>query len=433
MKKNMISEFISRCIGNEKAALIYKKRGKFINCSFNNFYFDCLRMKSFLEENTSKEDNILVFSYPYSYLFYVAMFAGFMTGLNLVIFDSYNDNQKIKNMVESSSCNKVLVDNYTRFLGYKLPNTLQKINILNYKKYSCSTKGVNKDATITTFTSGTTGASKPIVRNLKFLEDQIELIKSNIKIESYDLVYGMLPMYTMLSLFLGNTTCICRDISRVYELNPTVLLTTIKSVLGLKKQLLSVKKCFLGGAILYSKEAKKISGLLPNADINYVYGASEGALIYQTKLNKYICNSFSFDEKVSGVNVSIVDPNKDGIGEITISGSTVISKDSYHYTGDYGKLVNNVLTIVGRKKYSSINDGFYNYLEDERIINENPKLIKGFSFWYKGLKYVVYEGEISFRRDEYIYIKFKKLPMDSKHQTKLDYSRAIEKIASYKS
>ncbi len=431
MKKIMINSFISKCLNNNKIALMWMRLGKVQKRSFNDFYMDCLKMKSFYEQNVKENDKVLIFLYPYSYDFFVSTFAGFMFGLDMVVIDQFKDKTKIAAMVKNSSCNTVLMDNLSKFLSFKLPRCLKRLKV-KYNNFNPSLKSSYKGSTITTFTSGTTGDPKPIIRDLEFLFKQVDLIKSNIKIDNNDIVYGMLPMYTMLSIFLENTTCISRKPEKALKMSPNVLLTPIKSILKAKIQMPTIKKCFLGGAILYTKEVNKILRTLPNADITYVYGASEGALIYKTTLKKYQNNPFSFDEAIGGIKVVIFDENEDGIGEVAIEGNTVISSNKYYLTGDYAKLVNNVLTIVGRKKYCKKNEGFYNYIEDEKLINENPKIKKAFTFIYNDKKYAVYEGVLSIKHKDINYFRFRYLPMDLKHNTKLDYNAAIKIINSRK-
>ena len=82
--------------------------------------------------------------------------------------------------------------------------------------------------------------------------------------------------------------------------------------------------------------------------------------------------------------------------------------------------------IVGRRKYSA--PGFYQYVTDERLLLSNPHVRKGFSFVHDGKCYFCYEGKLSVREPGIVYIKKRKLPMDPKHRTKLDYGKMVERI-----
>ena len=159
----------------------------------------------------------------------------------------------------------------------------------------------------------------------------------------------------------------------------------------------------------------------------YVYGASEGAVIYKTELKDYAQNLFTFNVKSNGIDVEILNPDSEGVGEIVIKGETVIGENHTHNTGDYGKLQNQKLIIVGRKKYSSSALHFYNYEYDETLRFQNPHLKAAFSFFYNGKIHVAYQGKLK-KNPGIIYHHFFRLPYDQKHQTKLDYAKVIKKV-----
>ena len=81
---------------------------------------------------------------------------------------------------------------------------------------------------------------------------------------------------------------------------------------------------------------------------------------------------------------------------------------------------------MGRSRYSA--EGFYNYTEDDRLLRENPKVKQGFSFAYGEKRYFCYRGRLSKEYPHITCVKFKKLPMDPKHKTKLDYTRVIRAL-----
>lgn len=417
----MINKFIEFCKDNNKTAILYREKNKFLKVDFKSFYLDCLKMKNLLESQITNQEKVLVFAYPCAYSFYVAMFAGFMSGMNLVVIDSFKDKKLTETMIGTADVRYVLVDNLTKHLLFKLPK-LSVINIASFRTNQASTKDV-KNGSVTTFTSGTTGNPKAITRNLDYLFSQAKLIEDNMDINDFDLVYGGLPMYSILSIYLGYTTSISKKINSIRHINPTVVISSIKNVLSIKKEVLSVKKCFIGGAILYKEEATKIAKIFPNASIIYVYGATESALIYKTTVKDYLENPFSFQSCIQGIQVSIANPNNEGIGEIVISGDIVLSAEEKHYTADIGKLENGVLSVLGRTKYSSLDLRYYNYVIDSGLRESNPRLKIGFSMVLNNKVYIFYNGKIDNKIPGYIYYKCKKIPFDLKHKTKFNYEK----------
>ncbi|MCR5386853.1 MAG: AMP-binding protein [Treponema sp.] len=455
MKNNLVDDFIKKAEGNSKTAFIYKKGRRSIKVSFDEFLNDVFLMNEFLHKNTSGQ-NILIFSYPYSYLFFVSIFSCCFLGKNIVIIDSFGDRKKTKAMMAQAELSDILTDNFTALLGLLLPGKIKKLNVKNFKDkrkhpglaeqdFSVSgknnpsilenpfTTGKNltkpQTASITTFTSGTTGIPKKITRDLSFLENQIDLILNNAKFSEDDLVYGLLPVYTLLAVFMNHTCLVSPRIDDCNRFNVTMLLVPIKKVQKIKKPLHTVERAFLGGAILYKNETDDILKKLPVSKITYVYGASEGAVIYKTELHRYKKNLFTFDEKSSGINVEIQNPDKNGTGEIVISGKTVIGENNRHNTGDYGRLENGKLIILGRKKYSRGEISFYNYEYDELLRKNNPALKAAFSFYLNGKIHVAYTGRLK-KESGIIYHHFSRLPYDQKHQTKLDYAKVIKNLSA---
>lgn len=419
-----INEFISKSKNNNKPALIFKKGSKWIRKSFSQFLNDVFKMNSLIHEQI-KDDNVLIFSHPYTYDFYVTAFGTIFSGKNLVIIDSFRDREKLKSMIESANISTMICDNLTRFLAFIFPKKIRKINAKEFNNYTPK-ESINDSGNVITFTSGTTGTPKKITRTISFLFNQMDLVEENTNFTQSELVYGQLPMYTLMSLFLGNTTIISKNPNQIAKQNPTALITSINSIKKIKKPLMDVQKAFIGGAILYENEAKNLQSKLPNADITYVYGASESAMIYKTSISKYLKKPFSFDEPIKGIDVSILNKDENGVGEISITGKMVISENNIHNSGDLGVLENNILRIVGRKKYSLNN--FYNYKIDQEILLSNPKIKEAFSFAYDDKKYVFYVGTIQNKIEGIMYKKVSKIPHDLKHKTKADYSKLINFI-----
>lgn len=413
----------------ETVAIQYRKHHKMVHKTYKEFYLDIHRMIHLCEESGIKSgDKVALFIFPHNYLFYVVMFAGMLLGINLVVFDSYKRKhiQELSKMEEVSLC---FVQRKTKLLArWFMPNS-KRINASKYRKYKpCEFTPTQVDRIVlTTFTSGTTGTPKAIHRKLSFLLQQISQIQSEINLEDMKVVFGGLPIYNLLSLFLLKTTCISKHLKHIRKMPCTSVLTTINQTLKEKQSYPNIKNVMLGGAILYKKEVEHIQRIFPNAKITYVYGASECAIIYKTTLDNYKNAPLHFLSPAQGIQIQLLKENSDGVGEIMISGEMVNTPDHTHLTGDLGRIKNGVLEIVGRKKYSALESGFYNYLFDEEI-RKNQKG-KAFSLYYQNKIFVVYEGKLQKTKQDVTYVQFHKLPMDLKHKTKLNYKECIKRLA----
>lgn len=422
----------------DKDALVYLEGNKIKRKTFSEFKMDILKMISLFKKNNLKQgDKVILFILP-SYEFYLFLFAGIYYQLNLIVIDSFKNKRRLKSMIKQADSKFIATNHQTRFISkFFFDKNIFRLSIDNYHQFLNTpfTPCIDDSKTIlTTFTSGSTGNPKMIQRSLKVLKTQADLVLNHISFDNNSSVVGLLPIYSLFALYQGVTVLIARKINKksykLFEKElPNFIFGSITKLLKIKKPILSIKKGYTGGAIIYLNEAKQILNNFPNGEIDYIYGASEGALIYKTTINKYLSNfdktPFCFDEKIKDVEVIIDNPNQDGIGEICIKGKSIISVNHQHHTGDLGSIIEDKLLIVGRKKCSSFKDGFYNYIEDQQIRNENPQVKLAFSFIFNDKYYVVYNGKLSIKKDGYTYYKLKRIPLDQKHQTKLNYEETI--------
>ncbi len=424
----MINKFIKTCIENgEKTAFFYGKR----KASFSKLLTDTFKMANlFKERGISKGSKVLLFVLP-SYEFYVLLFACIYYGINVVVLDSYKSVGRIKKIMADNEINLVFCNSHTRIANFIFDSETSFINVSDYHKYSSSPIPENNDKNrivLTTFTSGTTGKPKPIERSIKNLEAQIETVSKNVEMEKEDVVYAGLPIYVLFVVYSGVTCVISKKITKkeLYRLGVNTVLAPISKLLSIKENIPFVNKLFLGGAMLYENEAKKLRNAFPFAQITYIYGSSECVLMAKSNVEHYLNHNFGLSDKISGVELEITSKDCNGIGRIKAIGEVVLT-ENYQFVGnDLGYFDEYGLHIVGRNKYSTTD--FYNYIEDNKLLKENPKVEKGFSFAYKEKRYFCYQGKLSKTYTDINCVRFRKLPMDPKHKTKLDYVSVIEKL-----
>ncbi len=424
----MINKFIKTCKENgNKTAFVCGKR----KVSFIALLSDLYKMVNlFRSKGISKGDKVLLFVTP-SYEFYVLLFACIYYGVNVVVMDSYKDFGRIRKVMEDNGIKSVFCNSLTRLAKFRFGHDVEFMNISDYYKNpdSPSPADTNENKTVlTTFTSGTTGSPKPIERSIKNLEEQIDIVSRNIDIKGSKIVYAGLPIYALFVVYSGLTCVISKKINRreLYRLGVDALLAPISQLLGVKASFPFIKKLFFGGAMLYEKDAERLKSAFPFAVSTYIYGASECVLMARSTLEHYLGHNFAMEYGIDGVKLSIVDRDNNGIGRIKAVGDVVLTEDHQFVGNDIGYFDEQGLHVVGRSRYSTADH--YNYIEDSRLLKENPKVKKGFSFAYKGKRYFCYQGRLSNRYPDIICVKFKKLPMDPKHKTKLDYVKVMKRM-----
>ncbi len=427
MKKSVIDVFIETCKAKKnKTAFVYRGR----EISFKKLLSDMYRMINLIKSyGLMPGDKALILVLP-SYEFYLLMFAGICYGINLVAMDSYKDIGRIKNVLKNNGIGYVFCNSFTGLLKSAFGRGVKFINIKKHSSF-CDEVYVHdsnlQSTVLTTFTSGTTGEPKPISRSITDFHEQINIISENISINNDDIVFSKLPIYSLFVVFSG-ATCVVSGKIRKNELKRhgvTAILAPIADLLALKPCFPFVKRVSIGGAMLYPREIEKIFSVFPNADITYVYGSSECVLMAKADLKKFR-KTFALCTDISGVELSLVNTDKNGVGEICSRGKVVLTDSKEQVSNDLGYVDKDGLHIVGRKAFSAVDR--YNYLIDIEVLSVNKKVKKGFSLVYKENIYFCYEGTVSSKRNDIVYVRFRKLPMDLKHKTKLDYNKALSVI-----
>jgi long-subunit acyl-CoA synthetase (AMP-forming) len=286
------------------------------------------------------------------------MLASLMYGINIVVLDSFKNKNKREKMIKLSNAKYVFTNNKTHLLSKILFKGLKSININDYQKESKEifNYDVNKQNTVlTTFTSGTTGIPKIINRSFIDLEKQVELLNQNFELDEKDTIICMLPIYILFSIFSGFTTCITNKITnkQVEKLKANIILGKISKVLNIKEKITKIKKVYLGGAYIYNEEATTILNTFPNANIYYIYGASEVVIMGINNLLDF--KNHKRFKIANGIELNIID-NIEKVGEIKAKGTSLKNE---HCTGDIGYIEDNYLYVLGRKKYSSLENKLY--------------------------------------------------------------------------
>ena len=289
----------------EKTALIDEKKGNKI--TFSEFDDKSDRIYSYLKEKKfRKRDKVVVFV-PIGIEFYLILTAIFKMGLQAVFIDPYAGIEHINRCCEMISPEGIIGSGKTLLKGFFLKGIRKIGKKINYKKIieeSEKTKITNNieyeeidenTPALISFTSGSTGFPKIIMRTHGFLLGQHNVLEKNLKFQEGTGVYSSFPIFLLSHMATGATVFIpdinwkkpaesnFRDIVFQIKKNrieniilPPVIFQNITEVCEKEGIFLeNVQTVYTGGAPVFPRLMEKIRKIFINAEINALYGASE--------------------------------------------------------------------------------------------------------------------------------------------------------------
>ena len=289
----------------ERIALIDAKTGSKI--TFREFDAKSDRICSYLKgKKFRKGDKVVVFV-PIGIEFYLILTAIFKMGLQAVFIDPYAGIEHINRCCEMISPEGIIGSGKTLLKGFflkgirkigkkinyeKIIEESEKIKITNNIEY----EEINENTpALISFTSGSTGFPKIIMRTHGFLLGQHNVLEKNLKFQEGTGVYSSFPIFLLSHMATGTTVFIpdinwkkpaesnFRDIVFQIKKNgieniilPPVIFQNITEVCEKEGIFLeNVQTVYTGGAPVFPRLMEKIRKIFINAEINALYGASE--------------------------------------------------------------------------------------------------------------------------------------------------------------
>ena len=469
-----------RSLYPDKTALFDLNTGKKVTFTQidekSNYVCDYLRKKNF-----KKGDKIVVFI-PIGVEFYLILTAIFKMGIQAVFIDPYAGIEHINKCCEMISPDGIIGSRKTLLKGFFLKGIRKigkKINYIKVMKYSekfsinenCQVKENKKienyekieedTPALISFTSGSTGFPKIIMRTHKFLLGQHNVLEKNIKFEKETSVYSSFPIFLFSHIATGTTTFI-PDLNwkKPAESN-------FKNIV---KQIIenNIQKVYTGGAPVFYSLMEKIKEVFTNAKITALYGASEAepisSLNFEDITKEDIENMKNGEGLLAGKIVNEIelkiekleksDNVKDSSelkGEILVRGENVVNgylnveknpDENWHRTGDMGYINRKgQLILLGRVKGRiQIEDNIYYPFTVETAFSFCKNLKKSVLTSKDDKLYLFAERNPEFKGDlsedsEIKRLKEKfgifkiietEIPMDKRHNSKTDYKRLEE-------
>ena len=379
---------------------------------------------SYLIQKGFEKGNKIVVFVPIGIEFYLILTAIFKMGLQAVFIDPYAGIEHINKCCEMISPDGIIGSGKTLLMGCfwkgirKIGKKIKYIKMLEHSEI-LSTYEKNKNQKIIqnekidgstpaliSFTSGSTGFPKIIMRTHEFLIGQHNVLEKNLKFEKETAVYSSFPIFLLSHIATGTTTFIPdlnwqkpvesnfgNIVKQITENNiqniilpPAIFENIVKFCKDEKIMLENVQKIYTGGAPVFYSLMKKIKDVFTNAKIIALYGASEAepisVLNFEDITEKDIENMKNGEGLLAGKIVNEIElkieelektPEKNKIlknnnvedfsalkGEILVKGENVVNgylnvekkpNEKWHRTGDMGYInKKGQLILLGRVK-----------------------------------------------------------------------------------
>ncbi|WP_092910529.1 class I adenylate-forming enzyme family protein [Hydrogenimonas thermophila] len=314
------------------------------------------------------------------------------TGAVLVPFPATMSSSQLEHLFKKNSIDF--------FIGDHSFKDIKKLEILERKPPLTDILNDDIDNNyIIVSTSGSTSEPKPIVLTQSIKLKRIEIACKTYGLDSSDTILVSTPMHhslaqrgVLLGLTLGATVVLMDRFSPAKYLE-TIELTRATFSFSVSNQLESIVdfidqynvssiKKMVSSSYAIKPEVK--NRLLNYFDIHECYGTSEVGCVTELApkdLNEHL---ESVGKPMDGIEIKILDPNEQGIGEIAVKSPWKFKEyyelleithesfeDGYFKTGDLGVLKDGFLYYTGRKKEMIKTGGISVYPMDiEKVIKE---------------------------------------------------------------
>ena len=407
-----------------KTAVIDTKTSSRI--SFNFLEKNSSKIANMFKESGLREgDGVLIFL-PMSVELYSILAAVFKMKLVAVFIDPYADSNHIKNCCRMYPSKALIISGKKAGIFSYMNSEIRKIPdkyIINgkmpgfrqfseYEEYSSDferTETAADTKALITFTSGSTGEPKGLVRTHGFLTAQQKVLEKILELSENSKVLVAFPMFLLSNMHSGLTSIIPdTDLRKIEEtdgglISSQIMSESVDTILAppsffdslieihqnTGRSIHSVKKIITGGVPVFPETMENLKKLFPYAEIKAVYGSSEAEPMSELCYNVIEKNDLEKMKNGGGllagtivkdIELKIIENNQKmnggdpvnvlkqgGRGEIIVSGGhvldtylndtknsskkIVIDNECWHRTGDLGYIdESGRLWLLGRAK-----------------------------------------------------------------------------------
>lgn len=472
----------------ERCALMELGRGSVRRVSFEDLKRDVDRVcAALLQKGVKRGERIVLFVSP-SYELLAFVIACLKLGVSLMIIDVWAGKQLIRETFKEYRADYIAVSGKTKLIRlafgeFRKIKALIRVDRLFADRAKAVGEGQESaevlanalrrtmpkisehEVAVLTMTTGSTGRPKIVLRSHRDLYCQLELVRSNMaERKGETIALNTSFMYHFVNILNGYSGILLPAESRgllaifgkkkckvMQEVPAQVLFSSPDFCLETELRFPALEELYFGGAILNLYEAKKIRKKFPQANITYIYGATECNLICKTNLDDYI-QGLQEGRTVLGEAVKGVSIKTDENMEIMVHADVVLADylnpeqrrgevdeegRYWHRTGDLGRIEDGILVYLGRRDVfvrGTQGDFCSNEIE-QAVVRKFSGLKKCACFYHRGKNYLFVEGGPSEKEalrnfmkawgieENVIITCLPKIPCDAKHHSKIHYNR----------
>lgn len=312
------------------------------------------------------------------------------------------------------------------------------------------------DAAIVTFTTGSSGTPKSVVRTHRILIAQHERLAAEFPAREGDVDLCTFPIFALNNLASGVTTVIPPiDLKRVDRLDPQLVarvarargVTTATSSPPLFDKLAPLadrprfRRILTGGAPVTDAQLRAWIAAWPEAEIVIAYGSTEAEPVAHIEARERLAaggRGYLAGRIVHGVNAKL-DMIDDEVGELLVAGEHVASENDWHRMGDTGWFdEEGRFRIAGRVHSTIWRNGVAHHaqLVEQAARGDDARIKRVAAVGWNDRLIVVVESDEDVASDvkkrvdaDEVIVTKEPLPVDPRHNSKIDYAKLRERLA----
>ena len=308
-------------------------------------------------------------------------------------------------------------------------------------------------AAIITFTTGSSGTPKQVIRTHRILIAQHERLAEAFPPKEGDVDLCTFPIFALNNLALGVTTIIPPiDLRRIDALDPHLVVRAAKNAttataspplfdaLARIEERPRFRRILTGGAPVTDAQLRTWIAAWPDAEIVIAYGSSEAEPVAHIEARERLAaggKGYLAGHIVNGVNTKL-DLIDDKVGELLISGDHVASENEWHRMGDTGWFdEEGRFRIAGRVHSTIWRNGVavHAQLVEQAARGDDARIRRVAAVGCNNRLIVVVESDDDVAEDvkkrvdaDEVIVRREPLPVDPRHNSKIDYAKLRDEL-----
>ena len=306
---------------------------------------------------------------------------------------------------------------------------------------------------IVTFTTGSSGTPKQVIRTHRILIAQHERLAEAFPPKEGDVDLCTFPIFALNNLALGVTTIIPPiDLKRIDALDPHLVARAAKNAttataspplfdaLARIEERPRFRRILTGGAPVTDAQLRAWIAAWPDAEIVIAYGSSEAEPVAHIEARERLAaggRGYLAGRIVNGVNAKL-DLIDDKVGELLIAGEHVASENEWHRMGDTGWFdEEGRFRIAGRVHSTIWRNGVavHAQLVEQSAHGDDARIKRVAAIGVNERLIVVVESDEDVAEDvkkrvdaDEVIVRREPLPVDPRHNSKIDYAKLRDEL-----